>query len=104
MYQHFIFGLAGGVAHFRFPEAVVKFQLFNDGVEACNITAPVSIQGAQLFQFCYKYLNDIPIEETKVPLAVIPIDHNNADEWMHWNDYEAALKYVNGIDGNGLGL
>ena len=20
---------------------------------------------------------------------------------MHWNDYEAALKYVNGIDGNG---
>jgi len=80
------------------------FQLFNDGVEACNITAPVSIQGAQLFQFCYKYLNDIPIEETKVPLAVIPIDHNNADEWMHWNDYEAALKYVNGIDGNGLGL
>ena len=75
------------------------YEMFQNGVEAANMTAPVSIQGAQLFKFCYQYLNGIDIPEKKIPLAVIPVDHSNEDDWMFWDDYQAALDYIGGLDG-----
>ena len=74
-------------------------ELFEQGVEAANMTAPVSIQGAQLFKFCYQYLTGKEIPETKIPLAVIPVDNSNPDDWMDWHDYQAALDYIGGLDG-----
>lgn len=70
------------------------YQMMLDGQEYANMTAPVNIQGCQVFDFLWKYLNGVDIPEKKVPLPIIAIDVNSIDSWIAWDDVEAAYNYV----------
>lgn len=74
------------------------YAMLLDGIEAANMTAPVNIQGEYVFSFLWKAVNDEPIEETKIPLPIIPIGKDNIDEWIAWDDFQAAYDYIGGIE------
>ncbi|MEG0630568.1 MAG: sugar ABC transporter substrate-binding protein [Christensenellaceae bacterium] len=77
--------------------APTEFKMMEEGKEYANMTAPVNIQGEILFRYVWQYLNGVAIEETKIPLPVIPIDVDNFDERIEWGDFEAASDYIGGI-------
>ncbi|MBQ8508007.1 MAG: sugar ABC transporter substrate-binding protein [Clostridia bacterium] len=76
------------------PDAYVFLE---DGVEAANMTAPVSIQGIQTFKNLYDYVVDGTVPDPKFQsLPVIPVAGDDLGAWIDWADYEAAYNYVYG--------
>lgn len=73
------------------------YQMMLDGIESANMTAPANIQGILGFKLLWQTVNNIPIEETKLPLPIIPIDTETIDDWIQWEDYQAAYDYIGGI-------
>ena len=79
--------------------APVAFEMIKEGTQHANMTAPVNIQGLVTFRNLWQYVNGVEIEEKKLPLPVIPVDIDNIDtEAIHWQDNEAALKFIGGIE------
>jgi len=73
------------------------YGFLEEGIEAANMTAPVSIQGVQTFKNLYDYVKDGTIPSNKFQnLPVIPVSRKDLSSWIDWSDYEAAYEYVYG--------
>ncbi len=71
------------------------YKLLESGVEAANMTAPVSIQGIQTFKNLYDFVVDGKEPEEKFKaLPVIPVSADDTSSYIAWDDYEAAYNYV----------
>ena len=75
-----------------------KIHVFcRDGIEAANMTAPVSLQGVQTYKNLYEYVTEGKIPEPKFQnLPVIPVSGDDLGAWIDWADYEGAYNYVYG--------
>ena len=73
------------------------YQFLVDGIEAANMTAPVSLQGVQTFKNLYEFVVEgkTPAEKRKA-LPIIPVRADKLDEFIAWDDYEGAYNYVYG--------
>lgn len=73
------------------------YAFLEDGIEAANMTAPVSIQGIQTFKNLHDYVTEGIVPEVKFQsLPVIPVAGEDLGAWIDWADYEAAYNYVYG--------
>ena len=73
------------------------FELLESGVEAANMTAPVSIQGIQTFKNLYDFVVDGKEPEEKFKsLPVIPVSADDTSSYIAWDDYASAYDYVYG--------
>ena len=73
------------------------YKLLESGVEAANMTAPVSIQGIQTFKNLYDFVVDGKEPEEKFKaLPVIPVSADDTASYIAWDEYEAAYNYVYG--------
>lgn len=70
------------------------FEMLKDGIQAANMTAPANIQGIIQFGMLWAHMNGMTWGDPKIPLPVIPIDQNNIDEWIFWDDMDAGYAYV----------
>jgi ABC-type sugar transport system substrate-binding protein len=73
------------------------YQFLVDGIESANMTAPVSLQGVQTFKNLYEFVVEgkAPAEKRKA-LPIIPVSADKINEWIAWDDYAGAYKYVYG--------
>ena len=71
------------------------FKMLQDGIEAANMTAPVSIQGVKTFMNLYNKvaLSEDPAEKFTA-LPVIPVSADDTSSYIAWDDYAAAYKYL----------
>lgn len=71
------------------------YQMLQDGVEAANMTAPVSIQGVKTFLNLYNKvaLGQDPTEAFTA-LPVIPVSAADTSAYIAWDDYAAAYEYL----------
>ena len=73
------------------------YAFLEDGIEAANMTAPVSIQGIQTFKNLYDYVTTGAVPDPKFQsLPVIPVSGDDLSAWIDWSDYEQAYNYVYG--------
>ena len=72
------------------------YKMLQDGIEAANMTAPVSIQGVRTFQNLYDVVVDGKTPEQFISLPIIPVSADKLDEFIAWDDYEAAYAFVAG--------
>ena len=73
------------------------YAFLEDGIEAANMTAPVSLQGVQTYKNLYEYVTEGKIPEPKFQnLPVIPVSGDDLGAWIDWADYEGAYNYVYG--------
>ena len=73
------------------------YAFLEDGIEAANMTAPVSLQGIQTFKNLYDYVTEGTIPEPKFQsLPVIPVAGDDLGAWIDWADYAGAYAYVYG--------
>lgn len=71
------------------------FKMLQEGNQAANMTAPVSIQGIQTFKNLYDFVvMGISPAEKFQPLPIIPATADKLDEFIAWDDYAAAYNYV----------
>ena len=70
------------------------YKMLQDGIESANMTAPVSIQGVQTFKNLYDYVVLGKTPEKFISLPIIPVGRENIDDYVAWDDYEAAYNYV----------
>jgi len=72
------------------------YDFVKSGVEAANMTAPVSIQGVQTFMNIYNYVaNGTEPTEKFTALPVIPVAGSDLSKWIDWSDFKGAWDYVN---------
>jgi len=74
-------------------------KMMEDGIQAANMTAPVSIQGAKTFKNLYEYvvLGKTDIERF-TPLPIVPASADKLEDVISWEDPEAALEYIGGLE------
>lgn len=72
------------------------YKMLKDGIESANMTAPVSIQGVQTFRNLYETVVEGKTVEQFVSLPIVPVSADKLDEFIAWDDYEAAYNYVYG--------
>ncbi len=72
------------------------YKMLQEGIESANMTAPVSIQGIQTFKNLYEKVVEGKQPEKFVSLPIVPASADKLDEFIAWDDYEAAYKYVYG--------
>lgn len=72
------------------------YKMLQDKVESANMTAPVSIQGVQTFKNLYDKVVEGKTPEKFISLPIIPVSADKLDEFIAWDDYEAAYNYVYG--------
>lgn len=73
------------------------YAFLEDGIEAANMTAPVSIQGVQTFKNLYEYVVNGTVPTPKFQnLPIIPVSGDDLSAWIDWSDFPAAHKYVYG--------
>lgn len=73
------------------------YAFLEDGIEAANMTAPVSIQGIQTFKNLYDYVTEGIVPDPKFQsLPVIPVSSDDLSAWIDWADFESAYAYVYG--------
>ena len=71
------------------------YRMLQDGIEAANMTAPVSIQGVKTFRNLYNYVvHGKRPQEKFTALPIIPISAETLDEFIAWDDYPAAYEYL----------
>jgi len=73
------------------------YAFVEEGIEAANMTAPVSIQGVQTFKNLYEFVVDgtVPAEKFQ-NLPVVPVSGDDLSAWIDWADYAGAYAYVYG--------
>ena len=70
------------------------YKMLQDGIESANMTAPVSIQGITTFQNLYdSVVLNKEVEKFKA-LPIIPVSADKLDDFIAWDDYDAAYNYV----------
>lgn len=71
------------------------FKMLQDGVEAANMTAPVSVQGVKTFMNLYNQvaLGEAPSEKFTA-LPVIPVAADDTSSYIAWDDYAAAYDFL----------
>ena len=70
------------------------YKMLQDGIESANMTAPVSIQGITTFQNLYdSVVLNKEVEKFKA-LPIIPVGADKLDDFIAWDDYDAAYNYV----------
>ena len=73
------------------------YAFVEEGIEAANMTAPVSIQGVQTFKNLYEYVVDGTVPDVKFQnLPVVPVSGDDLSAWIDWADYAGAYAYVYG--------
>ena len=73
------------------------YAFLEDGIEAANMTAPVSIQGIQTFKNLYDYVTEGTVPDPKFQsLPVVPVAGDDLGAWIDWSDYAGAYEYVYG--------
>ena len=73
------------------------YKFLEDGIEAANMTAPVSIQGVQTFKNLYEFVVDGKTPDPKFQsLPIIPVAGADLSKWIAWSDFAGAYKYVYG--------
>ncbi|MEF9895031.1 MAG: sugar ABC transporter substrate-binding protein [Clostridia bacterium] len=73
------------------------YKFLEDGIEAANMTAPVSIQGIQTFKNLYDFVKEGKTPDAKFQsLPVVPVAGADLSAWIDWSDYAAAYQYVYG--------
>ena len=73
------------------------YAFLEDGIEAANMTAPVSIQGVQTFKNLHDYVTTGATPDPKFQsLPVIPVSGDDLGAWIDWADYAGAYTYVYG--------
>lgn len=71
------------------------FKLLQEGVEAANMTAPVSIQGIKTFKNLYDFVVEGKSAAEKfTALPVIPCESADLSKFIAWDDFEGAHHYV----------
>ena len=70
------------------------YEMIRAGQQQANMTAPANLQGLIQFKFIWAHLNGVAIDNDRIPLPIIPIDLNNIDQWISWDDMELGYKYV----------
>jgi len=69
------------------------------GETAANMTAPANLQGLIQFGRIWAHMNGEEWGEVKMALPIVPIDSNNVDDWLDWDDMEAGYDYVKSVFG-----
>ncbi len=73
------------------------YGFLEEGIEAANMTAPVSIQGVQTFKNLYDYVVNGVVPDPKFQsLPIVPVSGADLSAWIDWSDYAAAYEYVYG--------
>lgn len=73
------------------------YTFLKDGIEAANMTAPVSIQGVQTFKNLYEYVTEDKTPDLKFQsLPIIPVSGDDLAAWIDWSDFSGAYDYVYG--------
>ena len=73
------------------------YTFLEEGIEAANMTAPVSIQGVQTYKNLYEYVTEGKVPDPKFQnLPVIPVANDDLSAWIDWADYAGAYAYVYG--------
>lgn len=71
------------------------YRMLQEGIEAANMTAPVSIQGVKTFMNIYDYVvHGKRPREKFTALPIIPVSSETLDEFIAWDDYPAAYEYL----------
>ena len=71
------------------------YKFLEDGIEAANMTAPVSIQGVQTFKNLHEFVTENKIPDPKFQnLPVIPVSGDDLSAWIDWSDFAGAYDYV----------
>ena len=73
------------------------YQFLVEGIESANMTAPVSLQGVQTFKNLYEFVVEgkTPSPKRKA-LPIIPVSADKLNEFIAWDDYAGAYRYVYG--------
>lgn len=70
------------------------YKMLQDGIESANMTAPVSIQGITTFRNLYdSVVLNKEVEKFKA-IPIIPVGADKLDDFIAWDDYDAAYNYV----------
>lgn len=71
------------------------YAFIEEGIEAANMTAPVSIQGVQTFKNLHDYVTENKLPDPKFQsLPVIPVAGDDLSAWIDWSDFAGAYNYV----------
>lgn len=70
------------------------FKMLQEGIESANMTAPVSIQGIKTFKNLYDFVVNGVSGEKFTPLPIVPVSADKLDEFIAWDNYEAAYNFV----------
>jgi ribose transport system substrate-binding protein len=73
------------------------YKFLQDGIEAANMTAPVSIQGVQTFKNLHEFVTEGKVPDPKFQsLPIIPVAGADLAAWIDWSDFAGAYAYVYG--------
>ena len=73
------------------------YKFLQDGIEAANMTAPVSIQGVQTFKNLHEFVTEGQEPDPKFQsLPIIPVTGEDLGAWIDWSDFAGAYAYVYG--------
>jgi ABC-type sugar transport system substrate-binding protein len=73
------------------------YKFLEDGIEAANMTAPVSIQGVQTFKNLHEFVTEGKVPDPKFQnLPIIPVSGADLSAWIDWSDFAGAYAYVYG--------
>ncbi len=73
------------------------YAFLEEGIEAANMTAPVSIQGVQTYKNLSDFVENGIVPEQKFQnLPIVPVAGADLSQWIDWSDYEGAYAYVYG--------
>jgi ribose transport system substrate-binding protein len=73
------------------------YAFLEQGIEAANMTAPVSIQGVQTFKNLHEFVTEGKVPDPKFQsLPIIPVAGADLSAWIDWSDFAGAYAYVYG--------
>jgi len=73
------------------------YAFLEQGIEAANMTAPVSIQGVQTFKNLHEFVTEGKVPDPKFQsLPIIPVAGADLSAWIDWSDFAGAYTYVYG--------
>lgn len=71
------------------------YRFLEEGIEAANMTAPVSIQGVQTFKNLHDFVTEGKTPELKFQnLPIIPVSGDDLSAWIDWSDFAGAYEFV----------
>lgn len=72
------------------------YKMLQAGIESANMTAPVCLQGVKTFLNLYGFVVEGKTPSQKFSaLPIIPVSAKKLHEFIAWDDYAAAYRYMN---------